>query len=162
MQSEIYTSIRDRLQDKLPELLYVDLQKGQLDLYRQHENLPLPAALIEIKQLDWLGTAGGYQTGEAVISVCLYLNKTADTLDTTDQEIESLLLLDSQEAIFRALEKLSGNTFQPLIRVAEAILDDPDFVIARSDFKTSVYDDPSDSYILLPTAPKSEFTFSDN
>ena len=160
MQNEIYTSIRNRLQEKLPELEYVDLQKGQINLYGQETNLPLPAALIEIKQVDWTETAGGYQTGDALLSVYLYLDKTAGTLDPNVQDAESLRLLDMQEEIFRALEKLSGNTFQPLVRVAESIVADPDFVVARSDFKTNVYDEPADNYILLPTPPTSEITMN--
>jgi hypothetical protein len=158
MQSEIYTSIRDRLQEKLPELLYVDLQKGQFDRYGQQANLPLPSALIELKQVDWVGTAGGYQTGDALLSVYLYLDKPAGALEPAAQKAGSLLLLHTQQKIFRALEKLSGNTFHPLIRITETILRDPNFTVARSDFKTNVYDDPDDSYILLPFQPKSDFS----
>jgi hypothetical protein len=158
MQSEIYTSIHDRLQEKLPELLYIDLQKGQFDRYGQQANLPLPSALIELKQVDWVGTAGGSQTGDALISVYLYIDKPAGTLEATAQQAGSLLMLHTQQKIFRALEKLSGDTFQPLIRVAEIILSDPNFTVARSDFKTYIYDDPADSYVLLPVPPESDFT----
>ncbi len=149
MQTEIYQAIHDRLCSQLPFLQYVDLQKGQFDEESAMAALPTPAALIEFKQIDWAGaTAGGYYMGVAFIAIHLYQNPVNPDFNANDRKAESLMLLHRQDELFRALEKFSGNHFQPLIRTGETILSGTTFAGSCTEFKTTLYDAPADDHYV--------------
>ena len=76
-RSKVYKDIKDRLLEQLPELEYVDLQKGQFSNKAQDHPIPLPAILIEFRPVNWSDSTGG-QLGDAVISCLLYTSDAAD------------------------------------------------------------------------------------
>ncbi len=115
--------------------------------------------VIEVTGIELDENVLSLQMGETEVGVQLYLRPADGAFDMNVRKAESVSLLQRQEEIFRALEKFSGETFQPLIRVHESVETKEGFICARTTFKTVLYDAPSDDgYIPLPTAPDCKFS----
>ncbi len=161
MRSRVYTEIRNRLLEKLPQLQYVDLQKGQFDKPQQNYPIPLPAALIEIKPKEWSNAATGNQMGETIVSIYLYHDLVTDSFNGAEQEAETIKLLDTQDDVFQALECFDSDEFQPLSRISEHEPYYGDrYVCFGTDFKTLLYAELQEAKSRLTPKPRPNFKLS--
>lgn len=141
LRSKVYLQIKERLQEKLPELQFIDLQKGQFVKPQQNYPIPLPACLIEFKPVTWSNAESGTQLGKTLISVYLYLDLVTDSFDNAEQEQETIELLDQQDSIFETLQGLDSEDFAPLNCINEepAKYDVQRGMYFRTDFATEFY-----------------------
>ena len=140
-RSDLYKKLRDISKSKLPDLAYVDLQKGQFKRIAENYPIPMPALLFEFSDFDFSNVLNNGQIGSATVSACLYLDLVTDSFDTCELENESLELMDRADEIFNALQGESCELFSKLIRKREA---KPEYgtryIMLRTEFTCSVKD----------------------
>lgn len=157
IRSKVYKDIRDKLLAEMPELQFVDLQKGQMSNKEQNYPIPLPACLVEIRPAQWSNATGG-QLGDATISLYLYLDLVTDSFDAAERENETIDILDNLDRVYEVMEGFDGVVFHPLNRIADAIVEyGKRYVCYRTDFKTTfIHDDPAQ---IVEQKPKVKFKF---
>lgn len=116
----IYKEIIDRLKIKVPEFRYISADDGQLDTPDENGNYPvfLPAAVIEIENIEWTSTNWPLQSGEGILNIRLaWRNPTRFDSNLTDTQIADAV---SRWAIIKktakALHGFSGTNFGKLER----------------------------------------------
>jgi hypothetical protein len=139
-RSKVYKEIQTRLLKQLPDLQYVDMQKGQFAKIQQNYPIPLPACLIEFGTVTWSNAENGSQLGKTTVRVYHYVDLVTDSFDGAEQESETIKLLDVQDSAFEALEGYDGEDFNPLNRIN----DQPPqygerFICFRTDFATTLF-----------------------
>lgn len=155
-RSKVYKDIKDRLLEQLPELEYVDLQKGQFGNKAQEYPIPLPAILIEFRPVTWSESTGG-QLGDATISLYYYLDLVTDSFNNSEAENETIEILDNLDAMYDIMNGFAGDDFNPLNRLTDAIVEYKDkYVCYRTDFQTTLFQDKP---ATQETAPKPEPKF---
>jgi hypothetical protein len=141
IRSNVYKEIRDRLLDKLPFLQYIDLQKWQFNNKAQNYPVPLPACLVEFKQVQWSQTTGG-QLGDCTLSLYIYIDHVTDSFDGAEQETETINLLDYLDQLYECMQGFSGEKFAPLNRISDTIASyESRYVCYRIDFQTTLFHD---------------------
>jgi len=139
IRSEVYKQIRDRLLEKMSELQYVDLQKGQFTSKPQNYPIPLPACLVEFKPVQWSEATGG-QLGDSAISLYLYIDHVTDSFDGAEQEEETIQLLDNLDQLYECMQGYSGKNFSPLNRISDAVAGYGErYVCYRTNFQTTLF-----------------------
>ena len=139
IRSEVYKELRDRLLEKMPDLQYVDLQKGQFDNKQKNYPIPLPACLVEFKQVQWSESTGG-QLGDCTISIRLYIDHVTDSFNGAEQEEETIKLLDNLDNIYENMQGYSGENFNPLNRISDTIVGYGErYVCYQTDFQTTLF-----------------------
>lgn len=117
----LYKAIRDRLMSEMPELRFVDLNKGQFLKPGDNYPIPLPAALVGFGRVSYQTLLQGEAHGTCTITVSLYADNSADSFDGAEQEENSLVMLELHDGIFQALEGLNNDgVFQRLTRTGES------------------------------------------
>lgn len=76
---EIFISVLQRISDKMPELLLVDEDYGQLDDNEDGYPVTFPCALLGNTDVDWNDIGVGVQKGQATIMVKLAIDCYDDT-----------------------------------------------------------------------------------
>lgn len=149
-RSKVYIEIRDRLKERMAQLKTVDLQKGQFKNQQQHLPVPMPAALIELRPLDWQHATGG-QIADAVASVSLYLDLVTDSFDEAEQNDETLAILDSLDELNEALSGFSGTDFGSAMRLRDGVDHyGADYVCLKADFRFALFDNKPVRRIAKP------------
>ncbi|MCX6232624.1 MAG: hypothetical protein NTZ33_13895 [Bacteroidetes bacterium] len=138
--TDVYQAVKAALKLKLP-LLFIDLQKGQFLKPEKDLPVPLPAALIEIGDINWQEFSKKSQKGNGIINVALYLNNEQNTFDGAEAETESLEMLNQHNDIFKAVNGIEGDNFEYVERVKSA---KPKYGVGyicfESEFKITVID----------------------
>jgi len=139
IRSNVYKEIRDRLKSKMPELVYIDLQKGQFAKREQNYPVPLPACLVEFGAIKWSNTTGE-QIGDAQISTYLYIDLVTDSFDNAELENETIEILDTQDDLFDSLHGFTGKNFNPLSRTSDSPHEYGEgYVCFKVDFRTTIF-----------------------
>lgn len=76
-----YHDIALAIRDQVPQIIWRDVDKGQLDKPDQFNSLLLPALLIGFSEIDWQTFGQGNQLGEGTVTVKLILRLPAQTHD---------------------------------------------------------------------------------
>lgn len=140
-RSIIYTAIKEQAQEKLQDLLYIDLQKGQFKKPESNYPIPLPALLVELKDARYTDILNLEQTGSLELSLYLYLDLVTDSFDGAKLEEETLQILDKMDEIYQIFHGLSTAGFSKLIRTREALVEyGKNYLCFRTDFTTSTRD----------------------
>jgi hypothetical protein len=74
-----YLKIAQHLFDKMPDIQWLDRDKGQIDHEEQYHTLVTPAILLDFNELIWQGTGRGNQLGEGSVIVKLVFSKPGET-----------------------------------------------------------------------------------
>ena len=139
IRSKVYKQVRDRLLEKMPDLQYVDLQKGQFNNKPQNYPIPLPACLVEFRPVQWSKSTGG-QLGDGIISFYLYIEHVTDSFNGAEQEEETINLLDKLDELYECMQGYSGENFNPLNRKSDAIAGYSEgYVCYRTDFQATLF-----------------------
>jgi len=150
LRRRIYQAIARQLRDSLPGLQFIDLQKGQVARAAESYPLPLPAALVEFREVTWSNT-GGPQLGNAVVGIHLYVEHVSDTFEGGEQHGEAVKDLDIQDEVFSALHGFATNDMSPLKRVADAPPVYADrYVAYRVDFECTIFQERSGETMSAP------------
>lgn len=141
-RSDLYKKLRDIAKAKMPELVYVDLQKQQFKKANPEHPIPMPALLIEMRDGSFENISHLSQTGKKTISIYRYDELVTDSFDGSESENETIELLDNQDALFQAFQGESCELFSAMIRVSESIHEYGNcYVCFKTDFTVSVLDE---------------------
>lgn len=141
-RSDLYKNIRDIAKVKMPELVYVDLQKQQFKTQKPEHPIPLPALLIEMRDGQFDNISHFSQTGKKTISIYRYDALVNDSFDGAELENETIELLDKQDELFQAFQGESCDLFSGMIRVSESIHEYGNgYICFKTDFTVSVIDE---------------------
>lgn len=104
---EFYLKIADRLVSAVPQLRYVDLEKGQTDDPDRREGIDFPAALIDIEFPNCEDTGNCDQQCRATITVRVVEHAITDETNHLTPRVwreRSLAILDTVQAVVQALQ----------------------------------------------------------
>lgn len=141
----IYLNILDQLKAEVPELFWVDLQKGQMNY--QRPPILFPAALVKIQLPKASNMNSTKQMCEALITIDLCFDYSGNTDMTTpaDARAESLKYMDLKEKVFAKLQGLKTADMNALERVNEYEEPRPDgYKVTSISFMTSFLDFPTE------------------
>lgn len=141
----IYLNIMDKLQTDVPELFWVDLQKGQMNY--QRPPILFPAALIKLNLPKAHNLNSTKQMCDALITIDLCFDFTGNTDMTTPAlaRSESLKYMDVKEKVFASLQGFKNAEMNALERVNEHEQERPDaYKVTSISFMTSFLDFPQD------------------
>ena len=156
IRSKVYKEVRDRLLAGMPGL-FVDLQKGQMSNKSQNYPIPLPACLIEFKQVGWSNTTGG-QLGDSLLSFHLFIDHVTDSFNGSEREEQTIALLDKLDELYETMQGCSGEYFSPLNRTTDAVVEYRDrYVYYRMDFQTTLTHNDAPQKTTIKTEPKFKF-----
>ncbi len=156
-RSKVYKDIKNRLLEQLPELQFVDLQKGQFSNKTKNHPIPLPAILIEFKPVNWSNTTGG-QLGDTLISLHYYLDLVTDSFNDSEAENETIEILDNLDALYDEIDGYAGDDFNPLSRITDAITEYKEgYVVYRTDFTTTLFQNKAVQQTASKPEPKFKF-----
>lgn len=139
----IYIDIMDKLIADVPELFWVDLQKGQMNYARPPILFPAALLKLQITKAQNLNTTK--QKCDALITVDLCFDFTGNTDATTPitARNESLKYMDVKEKVFATLQGFKTANMNPLERVNEYETPRPDgYKVTSMTFTTSFLDFP--------------------
>lgn len=119
MKSEILQQIKNRIEEKMPQVVFADLYRDQ-DLYGDdHYPFPLPAVFVEFTGIDWSNQARGHQMGDCVVRIHLLVHDVRDTFSGSESEQQGMDELDMVYELWNCLEGMSGEGFGALNRKQE-------------------------------------------
>ena len=114
-RSELYRAIKSEALAKMPNLAYVDLQKGQLENPNGYP-LPLPALLIEFRDATYKNLARHSQIADTTIRMYLVVDLVTDSFNDAELESETVSMLDLQDELYNTMEGLALPKATALIR----------------------------------------------
>jgi hypothetical protein len=117
----IYPALADRLQEKLPAGVWIDLDQDQLSADEQGLGYSLPfyegVVLISFDEVDWQDRGGGVQVGEAVIRFTLARQVMQDTYQHSSQRAGAMQQLQLLTSLHQALQHYAiGEVCGALVR----------------------------------------------
>ncbi len=119
---EFYLKIADRLTSAVPQLRYVDLEKGQTDDPDRREGIDYPAALIDIEFPACEDTAGRDQQCQVRMTVRVVFEAVADQTSHITPHVwreRSLAILDTVQTVVNALQGFDCGFSSALSRTAQ-------------------------------------------
>jgi len=121
MRSELFKEIRDLLNSKVPELKWIDMDWGQLDLPDQSYPLLFDCALIGFPDIDWKTGSRKLQDGDVQILVKIGVDVFNDTyvagnISAPDVQY-ALSKMQLVDRIFAVLQGFEGTFFNKLDRI---------------------------------------------
>lgn len=134
----IYLNIMDQLQAEVPELFWVDMQKGQMNY--QRPPVLFPAALVKIQLPKASNMNRSKQMCEAMITVdlCFDYNGNTDMTTPESARLESMKYMDIKEKVFAKLQGFKTDEMNALERVNEYEEPRPDgYKVTSISFMTS-------------------------
>lgn len=137
----IYEAIVNQLRTAVPELKWIDLEKGQMNYPRPP--VVFPAALIGISLPKTEDLNHTKQVCDAYVTVKICFDFTGNTSISTPEvnRLESLAYFDLAEKVYAKLQGWSTGEFNPLSRfnLAEELRPDG-YKVIKISFRTSFHD----------------------
>lgn len=138
----IYQSILNRLLAEVPELKWIDLDKGQMRFERPP--VLFPAALINLQVPNSQNLNSTKQLVRAQVSIKLCFDFTGNTDANTPEEhrLNSLAYFDVVDKVFSKLQGWGTDELNPLERVNQYDEQRPDaYKISVITFSTGYYEE---------------------
>lgn len=133
---QIFLEIQSRLQQKVPDLNYIDKNWEQLN----YDPAPVqfPCVLIDVNNVSYTQMARGNQKAEAEISIILAHLNLIRSSGQAPNKTNAYKAIELLEEIHQALQSFSNqNQFAPLMRIRLAkIMADKDFEVYEMTYKT--------------------------
>lgn len=113
---ELITAISERLASQVPELQFIDINLGQLQL--ETPPVDFPCALIDISNVDYSSCTGTRQIANVDISVTLAFKVYAPSDINSDQRSEAMQHYDLINKVAKALHGYGSPLFSKLTRTS--------------------------------------------
>ena len=140
-RSEIYAAIRDVAKSEMPDVVFVDLQKQQVKRQTENFPLPMPALLVEFKNITYSNIGSKSQLGEMHITLWLYEALVTNSFGGAEMETETLALLDRADEVFEAFHCNTLGGIGNMTRIADLPCDyGKDWIASKTAFKLIVKD----------------------
>lgn len=111
---EIFSDVQGRLETAVPELAYIDKDRGQLTL--EKPAVEYPCALLDVRNIDYTQEGHGVQMADMQLIVTVADLRPTEVLPQTQQEEEAFRIIDLLERIHAALHLFSEGGYAPLFR----------------------------------------------
>ena len=92
---QTYLKLARHLLDKLPEINWIDFDKGQIDNEQEYESIITPGLLLDFSRVQWTGTGRGNQLGEGQVIVKLVFTKPVETFTRTKNPLQDYEAFDT-------------------------------------------------------------------
>lgn len=128
MRKELFEAIKERLTEKVPEVVHIDLWNHNVEFIEQEDNWARPAVFIEFGAIDWALSKDSLR-GRGLVRIHI-------VTDWTEGGQEAAFDLSGK--VFAALNGLSGEAFNGMVLVEtvtnhnhEEILESIDAYVVR-------------------------------
>jgi hypothetical protein len=116
----LFTKLVTRITDEIPEIKWVDLDKGQINQFDSRPALLYPAILIglQLPRTQDFDTRGKIQECNALVNIRLIIDYTGNTSAATPaiERGKSLNYFTITDKIYRKLQSWGDEEFNPLSR----------------------------------------------
>lgn len=127
MKKQLYLDLADRLKAQVPELRWIDLDHGQLQLFEYRPEVAFPCALIDYQTGSYTDQGQLAQLGELVLTVTLATASFSATHQPAPMNVKDkgLAFFDLEEKVVQAVHgwvptDAGGNEYaQALVRVGD-------------------------------------------
>lgn len=90
----IYLEIGQHIFDLMPEIEWIDRDKGQIDNEEDFFSILTPAVLLEFGEINWVGLSRGSQLGEMTITTKLISVKPPETFSRGSAPLQEYAVLN--------------------------------------------------------------------
>lgn len=120
MVKEVYTKVQERLHALIADggLAYVGEDWGQLDLYDSRPPVNFPCCLFDATSADYSDASRGRQDGIGHITIRIADYRPVNVSSMAPDNARAFDMIDTLEAVYRAVQGLEGETFSKLTRVS--------------------------------------------
>ena len=141
IKGQIYKQISEHLKNNIPELIYIDKERGQLE--KENELLvPKPAVLIAFLRFEWTDIGNGIKQGKGSIQVRTAIENYAESYSDSIDQDAAIAFFELNEQIDNSLEGLSGEKFSTLLKIAdEDDLEHGNTIVTVFEYETTIIDD---------------------
>lgn len=118
METAIFTAIVQKLKVDVPEVKFIDLDSGQLDMMAESYPFSFPAVFIDFPDIDWKDMSKGVQNGTVLVNVRIAQRVIEDTHSLAPATSVSTAIekLKTKSKIHLSINRLSGEHFNRLVR----------------------------------------------
>lgn len=121
MNKQIFIDICDRIEAEVPELKWIDLDTGDIDIQTERHPVAFPACLIDINYPSCEDQADNKQLVRANIIIRLAFQPQGATNNKSPVRAQALEIFDMVEKVHGALQGWhNAGTFSTLTRVSAA------------------------------------------
>jgi hypothetical protein len=114
MIKETLTAAKEALKS-IPSLRYTAEDWGQLDSFNQPP-VRFPCVLLDVEEIRYSDNGRGSQQGEASLTVRVADNRAVNGSFQAPPSTSEFAMFDLLQAVYKALQGLSGPGFSPLTR----------------------------------------------
>lgn len=141
IKGKIFKEIATHLETEVPELIYIDKERGQLE--KENELLvPKPAVLIAFLRFEWSDIGNGVKEGKGSIQIRTAIENYAESYSGSIDQDAAISFFELNEKIDNALEGFSGDNFSALAKIAdEDDLDHSNTIVTVFEYETTIIDD---------------------
>lgn len=120
MITDIYNAVLARLKTEVPDIKWIDLDKGQLDFFGERPPVSFPCALLSFQITQAKNHTKTKQQCQVLITIKVGWNFTKDTHSAKSEAViaDSLAYLDLCQTVHEQLQGWCGDTFMNLSRVS--------------------------------------------
>lgn len=120
--SKLYLDLSDHIRQAVPEIMWIDMDFGQLERFRYRPGVNFPCVLIDFPQANYSNMAELSQIGDVLVAVRLGFAPFSQTYQEAPQNIreEGLKYFDLEQKLFEAVQGWNNEYCQPLSRVSAA------------------------------------------
>jgi hypothetical protein len=124
MRTELFKDIADRLKDQVPELSWIDMEWGQLEIPEESYPVQFDCALISFPDIPWEQLGLNVQEGLVQILIRIGVDMysdthTADGITAPDRDL-ALVKLTLPDKVYKALNGFEGDYFEKIVRLRSA------------------------------------------
>ena len=111
MRKQIFQAICARLDERVPEIKFMDLWNNNVQTLNGGATWPLPAVFVEFEAIEWRQQNNGARRGDVAVRLHL-VTRTVSTHGTTDPKMsDALLFFDLIDQMNAAMQGLRGDNF---------------------------------------------------
>lgn len=163
MRDQLFTDICDRLESKVPELRWIDMDWNQLNLPDQSYPLQFDACLISFPEIPWTSLTRGEQDGLVTILVKVAVDMYNDThiangVTAPDRAL-AVTKMQLVNKVHAALNQFEGTYFSKLVRKRSVEEKRNDGLLVFNEYYQTRMNDVAQTYAETTIAPNVTGTF---
>lgn len=139
---QLYKALVQQLKNNVPELLWIDLEQGQLETPEDQYPVQFPCCLISFPNVPaWQSLGNGLQIGDALITFRIAFDIYEDTHKEAPDMEDALLKLQLINKIHKYLHHFEGEHFNKLERTGSSQEQRPDsLLVFNMQYNTNIRD----------------------
>jgi len=143
-RTDIYNELVGRLRAGVPELAWIDVQRGQLSKPKGEHPVPFPAVLVEFTNVSFEGYARGLRKGTGTLKLWYATDAVADMhegSETLDYALAEFEMIDTLTRVV-AFAEGANNLGDVLDKTGErVVIQNGDMVVWELSFGINVVED---------------------